>query len=138
MRYVKRLVALPGERISIRDDRVYLSGVLFQEPYAAPASRPESFPEVVVYRGEVVALEGYALAELSAYLRPTLAMLEPLPPDILARSLGESVSYVAALELDEGFYFVLGDNRSFNASEDSRFFGPLAEGRLQGVLRAIP
>lgn len=33
--FVKRIVGLPGERVSIHDGRVYIDGVLLDEPYLA-------------------------------------------------------------------------------------------------------
>jgi signal peptidase I len=35
--YIKRVVGLPGEAVSIRDGRVYLNGRPLQEPYIPPA-----------------------------------------------------------------------------------------------------
>jgi signal peptidase I len=130
-RFVKRLIALPGDTVSIQNDKVYLSYV------AEISARAENFPDLVISKGEVVAFEGFALAELPDYLQDTFAMLEPLPQEILEQSQTETVTYVGTVKLDEGFYFVLGDNRGFSASEDSRLFGAISASQLQGVTQSF-
>jgi signal peptidase I len=135
-RFIKRLVATPGDTISIQDDKVILKGQFLEESYVVETStRAENFPELIVSKGEVVAFEGFALAELPDYLRDTLKMLEPLPREILEQSQNENVAYVGTVKLDEDFYFVLGDNRGFSASEDSRLFGAVSVSQLQGVAK---
>ena len=79
--FIKRVIALPGERVRIDRGVVYVDGTALQEPYVRYPDR-RSFPETTVPAGSV---------------------------------------------------YVLGDNRA--VSEDSRFFGPIAEDRLVG--RAI-
>jgi signal peptidase I len=137
-RFVKRLIALPGDTVSIQNDKVYLNGEILRESYVAEISaRAENFPDLVISKGEVVAFEGFALAELPDYLQDTFAMLEPLPQGILEQSQTETVTYVGTVKLDEGFYFVLGDNRGFSASEDSRLFGAISASQLQGVTQSF-
>jgi signal peptidase I len=137
-RYVKRVVAVPGESLSIRADVIYLNGQKLTEPYVTQhSSLLDNFPEVIVSKGEVVAFEGFALAELPDYLQDTLAILEPLPKDILEQSQNENVTYVGTIKLKEDFYFVLGDNRGFSASEDSRLFGVISAKNILGTARAF-
>lgn len=132
-RFIKRLIALPQDTLSIQNDRVYVNGQVLYEPYMLNSStRAESFPDILISKGEVVALEGYALAELPEYLQDTLAMLEPLPPEVLEQSFLEPIAYVSTMKLAKGFYFVVGDNRSFGASEDSRLFGPVPARQVLG------
>lgn len=133
-RFVKRLVATPGDSVSVKDDVLVLNNETIQEPDVARDSSPyaDNFPEVLLEEGEIVALEGYALAELPDYLKPTLRMLEPIPEAVLKQSYSESLSHTATLKLEPGYYFVLGNNRTFNASEDSRVFGPIAARAITG------
>jgi signal peptidase I len=136
--FVKRLVALPGDTVSIQNDQVVLNGQVLNEAYVAEtSSRAENFPEVVLKNGEVVAFEGFALAELPDYLQATLALLEPLPHQVLEQSYRENVAYVGTIRLSEGFFFVLGDNRGFSASEDSRLFGAIQAKAIQGKIHTF-
>jgi signal peptidase I len=137
-RFVKRLIAIAGDTISIRDNKVYLNDQVSSEPYVLESfTRAENFPEVLVYKAEVVAFEGFALAELPEYLKDTLAMLEPLPQEILEQSQHENVSYIGTIKLSKEFYFVLGDNRGFSASEDSRLFGAIPRRDLLGMVSTL-
>ncbi len=134
-RFVKRLIALPNDTLFIQSDNVYLNGERLNEPYVTlAAARKENFPEVVISKGEVVAFEGFALAELPAYLKATLAMLEPPPQEVLGQSYSDNVSYIGTIKLAKDFYFVLGDNRDFSASEDSRLFGVIPQRDLRGLI----
>lgn len=137
-RYVKRVIAVPSDTLSIRGEVVYVNGQAVTEPYVTQhSSLPENFPEVVVSKGEIVAFEGFALAELPEYLQHTFEMLEPLPQDVLEQSQIENVTYTGTIKLKEDFYFVLGDNRGFSASEDSRLFGVIPVTSILGTARAF-
>jgi signal peptidase I len=137
-RYVKRVIAVPGDTLSMRDNVVYLNDQMVTEPYVTQhSSFSENFPEVIVSEGEIVAFEGFALAELPEYLKDTLAMLEPLPKAVLEQSQNETITYVGGIKLKENFYFVLGDNRGFSASEDSRFFGAVSQKDLLGKVKTL-
>jgi len=54
---VKRIVGLPGDRITVRDGRVLLNGLRLPEPYAVAGDarpvRPDRAVDVVVPAGEV-------------------------------------------------------------------------------------
>jgi signal peptidase I len=137
-RYVKRVIAAPDDTLSIRDDVVYLNGQALAELYVTQhSSRPENFPEVVISKGEVVAFEGFALAELPEYLKDTFEMLESFPRDVLEQSQRENVTHIGTIKLKEDFYFVLGDNRGFSASEDSRLFGAIPATSILGTARGF-
>jgi signal peptidase I len=130
-RFIKRLLALSEDSISIQDGQVYLNNQELSESYTLGENN-DSFPELLISKGEVIAFEGFALTELPDYLKDTLEMLEPLPKDILGQSQNETVAYTGTLTLKEGFYFVLGDNRSYGASEDSRVFGVISKDSFLG------
>jgi len=53
--FIKRVVALPGERVAVRDDKVYINGQPLNEPYAYHDSRgglrPPDYPERMVPEG---------------------------------------------------------------------------------------
>lgn len=45
--FIKRVVALPGDLIEVRDGRVYLNGSLMEEPYVRGPANYQSPPQVV-------------------------------------------------------------------------------------------
>ncbi len=48
--FIKRVIALPGETVEIRRDRVFVDGVRIDEPYRLDDSRMRNMEEVVVPR----------------------------------------------------------------------------------------
>jgi signal peptidase I len=45
---IKRVIALPGETVEIRDGHVYINGQQLQEPFTEEATRPGRYSEVTV------------------------------------------------------------------------------------------
>ena len=105
---VKRVVGLPGDRIRLRDGRVFIDGRAFDEPYAyyraaAPDSYRDDFPRV-----------------------------DRADPAVDSRWWIEMHSLVSQGELNipADSYFVLGDNR--NNSDDSRYWGLVPRAAIVG------
>jgi signal peptidase I len=108
---VKRVVGLPGDRLSINEGRVTVNGTALDEPYAA-------FEPAVgnPFRDEFPA---------RVYTDPNVE------PDWWRQM--QSLTRDGALVVPQGEYFVLGDNRNY--SKDSRFWGFVA--REQIVARPL-
>lgn len=105
--YIKRLIGLPGDRISMQSGVLYLNGV------AVPQGAPGEFTAETLF--------GDALSYRSAE--------EILPGGrswtILDRGENE-LDYIEPFEVPAGHYFMLGDNR--DESRDSRVPAPEGPG----------
>jgi signal peptidase I len=105
VRYIKRIIGLPGDRVIYRDGQLYLNGA--------------AVPRVAVgsYGGpRAVGAELYT---------ETLGAIEHGIIRIPERD-GREDDFI----VPEGHYYVLGDNR--DASNDSRSWGPVPESHLIG------
>ena len=110
--WIKRIVGLPGDVVSYRDNVVYVNG----EPFHY------SDPSRYIGEGRGSDMTGALLLDKTMPGR-THQILETPRPGMLDPGEGE-------WRVPEGEYFVMGDNR--DRSDDSRFWGTLPESQLRG------
>jgi signal peptidase I len=116
-RLVKRVIGVPGDRLAMRNNRLYVNGQAVSYEAAQTGGRQGGLrqPE-----------RGYCF--LQEYLpgKSHIIMLMPSMPSL------ESFSSV---EVPPGCYFVMGDNR--DNSGDSRVFGFVSGERIVGKATAV-
>lgn len=109
MYVVKRIVGTPGDRIHLREGRLYVNGVEQNEPYLNP-DRGGYFP----YRDDFPSVSPYGVQQIV----PEWPML------VQANKQGED------LVIPPGNYFGMGDNRA--ESLDSRYWGFIPQENIIG------
>ncbi len=146
--FIKRIIALPGNRVEVRDQQVLINGNPVKEPYAAHQSRrsrPYRFgPVVVPKKNDKVEIR----ADKRLYINdepveipkgmfrpddhgPPLSGFQtfyrPLFPNPARTSLERPAGPIV---VDQDYYFTLGDNR--DNSKDSRYWGFVKSDRIKG------
>jgi len=115
--YIKRVVALAGDTVEIREGRLYING---QE--LPRRELPASDLANIAIKVNGQPLEGAVFEETNGGARYRIFMAHG--------PLDKTAGDFAKITVPEHYCFVLGDNR--NLSRDSRHFGPVHLGLIKG------
>src|SRR5205085_2878572 len=124
--YVKRVVGLPGDRVEVRDTKVFINGQPLEENILPAHNPPPDDPDTPEdeYGAPLTVEEGAAQrpapadADYSVYVDPQRHTPSRRPAE------GE------VFDVPEGHYFVMGDNR--DNSQDSRYWGYVPRNAIIG------
>ncbi len=139
VRYIKRVIGLPGDQIQLKDRQVWVNGQALQGSAAPPttptaAGAPTGGVEAIDGRTWQVQWVAPAVSAKSAAVNP--AATAPTPTVVPPLNRAQTV---AAKELQltvpDGQVFVLGDNRV--NSSDSRNFGTVPMQDILGRARQV-
>ncbi|MCB9673802.1 MAG: signal peptidase I [Alphaproteobacteria bacterium] len=115
--YIKRIVAVPGDRIKVRDNKIFINGEEMKREYQDAYDFVDSTCRPIGTRRYVEDLAG-------------------LKHEVLTnKGLSSALSDFREVEVPEDQVFVMGDNRDF--SEDSRRWGFVRADQIKGKAHLV-
>jgi signal peptidase I len=158
--FIKRVIGLPGDRIRLRAGQVFVNGHALDQTFISGSGEieiePQDFPVVTQAGGQVTGmsliLQDYKGSNIPAlplhdfnpttfpvdnqdvqfYYGKVLASITDIPADA-----PENKPFLAEFVVPQEHYYIMGDNRSPNGSEDSRYFGPVPMMSVAGRASAV-
>ena len=138
VRYIKRVIGLPGDQIQLKDRQVWVNG----QPLQAAIAQSALPPAAGTPTGGMEAIDGrrwqVQWLEPTVSARPATTNPEAATPVAVLPPLNRAPSLAARelqLTVPDGQVFVLGDNRQ--SSVDSRNFGTVPMQDILGRARQV-
>ena len=112
VKYVKRLVGIPGDRIEIKDGELYLNGKMVEQERTGRTVEPVAGWQPVEYMENLAGVK-----------------------HIVYRTQPMLVDEYGPVTVPPGEYFMMGDNR--DRSNDSRFWGFVRRDQIVGTMTYV-
>jgi signal peptidase I len=158
--FIKRIIGLPGDNIKIEAGQVFVNGHELDQTFIDGSGEikiePQDFPVVTQEGGKITGMslifqgyEGFSIpalplhdfnpttfpvdnSDVQFYYGKVLSAIQDIPVNT-----PENKPFIAEFVVPEEHYFIMGDNRSPNGSEDSRYFGPIPMMSIAGRASAV-
>jgi signal peptidase I len=157
--FIKRVIGLPGDRIKIEAGQVYVNGHAIDQTFIDGSGEisiePQDFPVITQQNGTVTGVslifqdyKGFNIPALPLHdFNPTTFSVDDkdvqyyygkvLSTLEIPDNAPENKPFLGEFVVPGDHYFIMGDNRSPNGSEDSRYFGPVTATSIAGRASAI-
>lgn len=157
--FIKRVIGLPGDRIKIEAGQVFVNGHALDQKFIDGSSEiqiePQDFPVITQQSGKVTGMslifqdyKGFNIPALPLHdFNPTTFPVankdvqyyygKILPSLAIPANAPENKPFLTEFVVPEEHYYIMGDNRSPNGSEDSRYFGPVPMMSIAGRASAV-